>query len=306
MQLRHLAGRTYAIESKFASLGVYLLDEGCCLLIDSGQSAAHAREVLRIFREQGWVVYAIFNTHGHADHCGGNRFLQESSGCRIYATAIEAAFIENPLLLPYTVYSAYPPKLLMGKFFMPEASRVTHRVEAGSIFIQGTRFEAIALAGHSLGQLGLITPDGVFFTGDSLVTPQILQAFPCVFLADVDQQLSTLEKLASGGYASLYLSHGGRAEKADDIIKVNHEVLMNNLKMVESIIQVPRSLEGVVSEFATRQSFEMNRNYYFRLSNTISAMLAYLVNQGQAAIIMQGNVPQYCLRNKATTGRNKT
>ena len=47
----------------------------------------------------------------------------------------------------------------------------------------------------------------------------------------------------------------------------------------------------VVSEFATRQSLEMNRNYYFRLSNTFSAMLAYLVNQGQAAIIMQGNVP---------------
>jgi len=305
VQLRHLAGKTYAIESKFASLGVYLLDDRCCLLIDSGQSAAQAREVLRIFHEQDWEVHAIFNTHGHADHCGGNRFLQENTGCQIYATAIEAAFIENPLLLPYAVYSAFPPKLLMGKFFMPQPSRVTHRVEAGSIFIKGSRFEAVALSGHSLGQMGLITPDGVFFTGDSLISPQILQALPCVFLADVDQQLSTLKRISSGSYKSLYLSHGGLAENAQYTISLNYEILMNNLITVENIIQVPQSLEGVVSEFATRQGFEANRNHYFRLSNAISAILAYLVNQGQASMIMQGNIPHYYHRNKLETVRSK-
>ena len=298
MQLRQLAAKTYAIESEFASLGVYLLDERDCLLIDSGHTSAHAREVLQILDEKGWAVHTIFNTHAHADHCGGNRLIQEHTCCQVYATAIEAAFIENPLLLPYSTYTAYPPKLLRGKFFMPQASRVTQRVEAGPVFIREARFEAVPLAGHSPGQMGLITPDGVLFAGDSLVSPQILKTFPCVFLVDAAQQFLTLDRLTAGNYKSIYLSHGGLAEDALLVITANYDILTNNLRAMDDIIQVPRSLEGVIGEFTSRQGVKINRNHYFRLSKTVSSMLAYLVNQGQASIIMQDNIPHYRSRGK--------
>lgn len=293
MQLRQIADRTYAIESDFASLGIFLLNDRDCLLIDSGHSAAHAREVLRILEGQSWSVHAIFNTHGHADHCGGNRGLQESTGCEIYATPIEAAFIENPLLLPYSTYSAYPPKLLMGKFFMPQASRVTHMVESGPLSIKGSDFVVVPLEGHSLGQMGLTTPDGVLFAGDSLVSQQILEALPFVFLADVARQFATLEMLKSGGYEHLYLSHGGLTRDSLATIKSNHTILLKNIALVESIITKPHSLEGILKQFIIQQNSTINRNHYFRLSNAVCGILAYLVNQGKAAMIIQDNIPHY-------------
>ncbi len=298
MKLRQLAGRTYAIESDFASLGIYRLDQQNCLLIDSGHSAAHARETLRILEEQGWAVGAIFNTHGHADHCGGNHWLQEKTGCDIYASRIEAAFIENPLLLPYSTYSAYPPKLLMGKFFMPQPSRVTRIVEPGPLLINNTSFEALPLTGHSLGQMGLITPDGVLFAGDSLVSEQILEALPFVFLADVARQIITLQRLKDSSYKHIYLSHGGLSQDAAPIIKANYNTLTDTLAQIEDIIRRPHSLEGVISRFTSRLGSVLNRNHYFRLSNAISAILAYMVNQGQVSITMENNIPHYCVSGK--------
>lgn len=296
MKLQQLADRTYTIEGDFASLGIYLLDKHDCLLIDSGHSPAHAREILRILEGQGWTVHAIFNTHGHADHCGGNHWLQGSTGCGIYAAPIEAAFIANPLLLPYATYSAYPPKLLMGKFFMPQPSRVTQMVEAGPLSIQGIGFEVVPLEGHSLGQMGLITPDGVLFAGDSLISHQILATLPFVFLADVARQLTTLERLKAGGYKLLCLSHGGLASDNVATIKLNQDILLSNIDLIETIITEPHSLEGILKQFTFRQGSTINRNHYFRLSNAVSAILAYLVNLGQAAMVIQDNIPHYCTR----------
>jgi glyoxylase-like metal-dependent hydrolase (beta-lactamase superfamily II) len=296
MRLQQLAERTYAVESDFASLGIYLLDKKHCLLIDSGHSAAQAREILRILDEQGWVAHAILNTHSHADHCGGNRWLQDSAGCDIYATPLEAAFIENPVLLPYSTYSAYPPKLLMGKFFMPQPSKVTRKIEEGPLIIKDIIFQVLPLPGHSLGQVGLITPDGILFAGDSLVSEQILGTLPFVFLCDVAGQLSALDNLHTEGYQYLYLSHGGLAEDNTATINLNRNVLMKNIALVEKIITHPHSLESVVSQFTIHQRVTVNRNHYFRLSNTIASILAYLVNQGRAAIVMLENTPHYRTR----------
>ena len=37
---------------------------------------------------EGWSLHAIINTHSNADHIGGNKYLMQQTGCRIYASSI--------------------------------------------------------------------------------------------------------------------------------------------------------------------------------------------------------------------------
>ena len=61
---------------------------------------------------------AIFNTHSHADHIGGNRYLQFQTGCSLYASGIECAFTRELLLEPAFLYGGNPPRDLRHKFPM--------------------------------------------------------------------------------------------------------------------------------------------------------------------------------------------
>lgn len=308
MYLRHLKGRTYAIENNdvkagsgdsansgfsSAGMGLYLFDDQSCLLVDSGATPASAQKILQLLGANSWTVYAIMNTHAHADHCGGNHHIQESTQCRIYASAIEAAFINNPVLIPYTMYSACPPQLLTGKFFMPQASRVSHIIKPGRRQIKGKRFEVLDLAGHSPGQLGIITPDRILFAGDSLISQEILTANHFLYLADPAKQLVSLELLKSGDYEQLYLAHGGLAQDTAGVIKANEDILKAILNIIMDIIARPRSFENIIKEIIDRYGLQINRNHYFRLGNSISAFLSYLCNQGQARFYVDNHRLSY-------------
>ena len=304
MNLRHLRGSTYAIENKNASagfsasassgfssvgLGLYLFEDQSCLLVDSGAGPAAAQEILQLLEASGWTVYAILNTHAHADHSGGNHYIQEKTQCRVYASAIEAAFINNPVLIPYAMYSACPPKILTGKYFMPQASRVSHIVKPGKRQIKGKRFELLDLAGHSPGQLGIMTPDRVLFVGDCLISQEILTANPFLYLADPGKQIASLRMLKTANYEQLYLAHGGLVEDTAGVLKTNEEMLKAIVHDIKDIIAQPRSLEAIIQEIIDLYSLPVNRNHYFRLANSIAAFLSFLCNQGQARFYVDDN-----------------
>jgi glyoxylase-like metal-dependent hydrolase (beta-lactamase superfamily II) len=283
-----------------AGIGLYLFSDRQCLLIDSGANSTQAQALLRILTEKGWTICGIFNTHAHADHCGGNHFLQKMSGCRIYASAIEAAFLQQPLLNPYVLYGAYPLKLLQNKYNQAldsPASDIRY-AEPGPLTINGEDFEILNLGGHTLGHLGLRTPDNVLFVGDSLIAPEILRANPFLYLADPGQQLDTLAKLKTDKASLLYLSHGGLSDQVSALVSINQAMLFSLMDLIKQIIQFPRSRETIIQEVITRQGLQVNRQHYFRLAASVSALLAHLCNENQADALMQENCLKYCAKGR--------
>lgn len=291
---------TESVQTYAAGIGLYLFADRQCLLIDSGANSTEAQTLLRILAEKGWTICGIFNTHAHADHCGGNQFLQKISSCRIYASAMEAAFLQQPMLNPYVLYGAYPLKLLQNKFNLAldsPASDIWH-ANPGFLTINGEDFEVLNLGGHTLGHLGLRTPDNVLFVGDSLIAPSILRANPFLYLADPGQQLDTLAKLKTDKASLLYLSHGGLSDQVSDLVSINQAMLFSLIDLLKQIIQFPRSREAIIQEVITRQGLLVNRQHYFRLAASVSALLAHLCNENQAAALLQENCLKYGIKGR--------
>ena len=120
-ELIQVSGGSYYVQSP-AKAGLVRLNDTDVCLIDSGSDKDAGRKVRQILDRNGWTLKAIYNTHAHADHIGGNRYLQGQTGCRIYAPGIDCAFTRHPILEPSLLYGGYPPKDLRHKFLMAQDS----------------------------------------------------------------------------------------------------------------------------------------------------------------------------------------
>ncbi|HEX3011767.1 MAG TPA: MBL fold metallo-hydrolase, partial [Syntrophomonadaceae bacterium] len=208
MKFEKIAGNTFYFSGPSA-VGVYIFDDHSCLLIDSGDRIGQTGQIIEVLKEKNLTVYGIINTHAHADHCTGNKLIQDRTGCKIYASRLEKVIIENPLLTLLGIYSASPLKALQNKYLIVEPSVVTEEAAPGSVVINNTPFTILGLSGHSIDQIGILTPDGVAFIGDSLIAPKILNNYGFLYIADVGKQLETLNYLGTADFSQVFLTHGG-------------------------------------------------------------------------------------------------
>ena len=106
--------------------------------IDTPDADAYLREA----DAMGWPITAIWNTHWHPDHAGGNAGIKARTGCEVIAPAVDA----------------------------PKIAEVDRTVTAGEIVRIGA-WEAtvIDVGGHTMGHIAYHLPAaGIAFVGDSL------------------------------------------------------------------------------------------------------------------------------------------
>ena len=148
----------------------------------------HITLTLRL-KSQGWTLTAIINTHSNADHDGGNTLLQNRLGCAVYATPMEKAVVEHPILEPSFLYGGYPFKKLRNKFLMATPSKAQEIADAP--LPEG--MEIFPLGGHFWEMIGVKTPDDVYFLADCVFGENTIQKYHISFNYDVAAYFETLD-----------------------------------------------------------------------------------------------------------------
>ncbi len=187
-ELKKLRGNTYYIDTP-TKIGLYNYADNNAVLIDSGNDGRIAKRVLRSATEAGFHITAVFCTHCHADHVGGNAYMEETTGCRIYCPKIECEALCFPLLNPIMLYGAYPSKELTRHFFLAEPSHAEFLQK--EVLPKGLSF--FPLPGHTMGMVGYKTDDGVYFLADSIASEAVMQKSYVTYLISPKLYLETIE-----------------------------------------------------------------------------------------------------------------
>ena len=191
-ELNQVGEKSYYINCP-AKIGIYQVNDKEVYLIDSGNDKDAGKKVRKILDEKGWNLLGILNTHSNADHIGGNQYLQQQTGCKIFSTGIEKAFTEYPVLEPSFLYGGYPCKDLRHKFLLAKPSIVTDFSDESF----PKEMEIILLKGHFFDMVGFRTPDDTVFLADCLSSKETLDKYQIGFIYDVAEYLKTLETVKS-------------------------------------------------------------------------------------------------------------
>jgi glyoxylase-like metal-dependent hydrolase (beta-lactamase superfamily II) len=285
LSLKQIRGGTYYVPAP-ALIGLFERD-GHAVLIDSGNDREAGRGVNRLLEERGLKLDLIINTHSNADHIGGNAFLQKKTGCRIAATRLEAAFIQDPVLEPAFLYGGSPLHELQSKFLMAKPSTVTDVIPSTGTILD-TGLESVPLPGHFFDMIGVRTPDNVLFLADCLFSERIITKYHLFFLYDLEAQLETLRRVKEMQADWFVPSHAGPLRAIDSLIEKNLHKIEEILQFVEEMCEQPVTTEEVLAEICSRYAVALNAEQYVLVSSTMRSYLAFLKNTGRLEILFEG------------------
>lgn len=192
----HIIGNTYTTTIGDAQIGLYVTARQA-VLIDTGRGESEV--LLSVLREHDLSPTAILNTHLHIDHIGSNKLLQETYGCSIFCTPEEIPDADGD-----------------AGFVMPNPA--------------DSPFRFIPLPGHSIAHQAVVTPDGVCFLGDAVMSKD--SKLP--YHLDPGKAIRSMEQILSLPYSCYVLSHSGIYDRTG-VCRVAEENLLRE-KEFQSLI----------------------------------------------------------------------
>ena len=121
-----------------------------------------AGRILEYLQSNGLTLQWILETHAHADHLSGARYLQERLGGQI---AIGEHIRE--------VQTTFKKLYNLEKTFLPDGSQFNHLFRDGEVFRIGKlEAKALLVPGHTPADMAYLVDDAVF-VGDTLFMPDL-------------------------------------------------------------------------------------------------------------------------------------
>ena len=275
MELIKVGEKTYYIKNP-TNIGIYKINENEVFLIDSGNDKDAGKKILKIIDEQGWSVKGIITTHSNADHIGGNKIIQDRTGCKIYATSIEKSFTENPILETSFLYGGYPFKDLRNKFLCAKESNVElidNNLPDG--------LEVINLKGHFFEMIGIKTDDNVYFLGDSLFSEETINKYHLFFIYDVKEFLNSLDVLSNLDGKLFIPSHTEALSDLSNLIEINRNKVIEISNKIYDICKEEKTFEEILKIIFDDYKLTLSSNQYVLIGSTIRSYLSYLFDENK-------------------------
>lgn len=283
-EITQIGAQSYYINCP-AKIGIYKQSETDIYLIDSGNDKEAGKKVLKIAKQNHWNIKAIINTHSNADHIGGNHYLQQQTGCPIFAKGIEKSFTEYPILEPSFLYGGYPCKELRSKFLMAKESSVTDINDPNF----PKELEIIPLPGHFFDMIGIRTPDGSVFLADCLNSQATLEKYQVSFIYDVAQYLETLIKVEQLQAKVFVPAHAEATSNIKELVIFNRNKIYEIEEKLLTICTTPMDIENIIQRLFIEYGLAMNIEQYVLVGSTLRSYLSWMKDSGKITYYFEMN-----------------
>ena len=286
-ELIRLNEKTYYLNARTRIGFVRLANNGVCV-IDSGIDEAAGLEILSVVKENGWTLETLVNTHGHADHVGGNRVLQEETGCRILARGIDADMARDTLINPSLLYGGHPGKDLNGRFFYAAPSAVKDLNLSPELLPEGLKM--LPLSGHAADMIGLLCEDGTAFIGDALCGERALSKNPFPFVYDPDAALRSLDFLLTVEAKIFVSSHLDPTSDIRPLVKLNREAIVNAKERILDALKTPLCFDALLKNLLDGADMTLDFSQYALVGSTVRSYLTSLREEGLIRPLFEDNI----------------
>ena len=283
-ELIQVSEKCYYIQSP-AKIGLVVLNDGEVCLIDSGNDKDAGKKVRRVLDANGWKLIAIYNTHSNADHIGGNRYLQEQTGCKVYTPEINCAFTRRPVLEPSFLYGGFPFRELRHKFLMAQESDAQALTQ--SVLPRG--FQIISLPGHFFDMVGFRTPDDVVYLADCLSSRETLDKYQITFVYDVAAYLATLESVKRMQAKMFVPAHAAASEEIAELAQQNIDKVLEIADRIIGICRQPLCFESILQRLFDEYGLTMTHEQYVLVGSTVRSYLSWLKDAGRINTLFENN-----------------
>lgn len=284
-ELNQVGEKSYYINCP-AKIGIYLADNTDAYLIDSGNDKEAGKKVRKILDEKGWNLSGILNTHSNADHIGGNQYLQQQTGCKVFSGGMEKAFIEFPVLEPSFLYGGYPCKDLRHKFLLAKSSIA--RDFSDEAFPK--EIEVIPLKGHFFDMVGFRTLDDTVFLADCLSSRDTLDKYQIGFVYDIAQYLETLERIKSIKGKMFVPAHAPATDNITKLADYNINKVHEIAEKILSLCKEPICFEHILQRLFFDYGLTMNFEQYVLVGSTVRSYLSWLKDSGKLDVSFEDNM----------------
>lgn len=288
-ELIKLGDRTWYMAAP-CNVGFWLSGAGEVCMIDAGGDKSAAQRALEHIQREGWKLSAVYLTHSHADHCGGAAYLHEQTGCSVYAPGVCAAAVTHSFLTAVTLYGGHTTAEMAGRLLVPPSCPCSE-LSADSM-PQGLSFER--LDGHDMAHCGYLTADGVWFTGDAVISEQALEKHRISFLHDVAEHLRTLDKLSMLHAerrlrGSLFVpAHDEPLSDISRLVEVNRSAVLEVAEDIKKMCDLPATIDEVIERSLEKYHIRLYLMQYLLVGQTVRSHISRLLELGELKAVYSG------------------
>lgn len=287
--LEHVLGDTWCIVTDFCRIPLYMPDRSRAVMMDSGLKSDRA-ELFALLEREHIRISALLTTHIHLDHTGNHSAFKDRYGCTVYMTPYASLVSEDP---GNPIFSLFETGILRDRFSLCKADEI---IPAGAdiIPVDGAHFRVLPLPGHAVEQIGLVTPDGVAYLSDALLSKHVVTALHLPCYTCCRQFIQTAETLRTLRFERCILAHNGVYGEIGSLIGQNIAALQNQLDLVVSFADSRTTLDRLC--VAVMEHFGMDLddlNRAVAAKRNIWVLVEYLVETGRLTTRVRQGLVEY-------------
>lgn len=299
MKIYNIKGNTYYFETKYSYIPFYKLNDNEIVMLDSGYYGTDDKIIQELISKYNFNVKAVICSHGHIDHIGNNFWLQEKYNTEIIMSDYESNFCESVYGLKSFHFTVY----LKGadKRFEPIPFKTDRKITNSDKYIEisGNRFEIVQLPGHTYFHLGIITPDNVFYVGDSLLSSEAIKENKLSFSSNILLDINSKEKIRNTKCEKYILAHKGVYDYSliNEIIDQNLLFYEEQMQLIIDSVKNHMTFDEIFKEIIQKIQISKHALSYVQTERIIKNFINYLLENGVLRIEIEDDTLKYC-RNK--------
>ncbi len=275
-----LRGSTYYVRGSPSSIAY--LDGDTLYIIDPGHGGGKVKSLNKLIKDLSPQRKIAVITHYHSDHLEVIA-RKPSLFNDVIASKTDSPAIENPgirvaLTFGYPLDPDYAYERGLLPFRAPPV-KVTRTIECGESI---GPLRTVHLPGHTPGQIGVITPDGVFYAADSVFGQKVLERYQLPYHSDTCTAMQTLENMLNLDWEVLVPGHGPIVERGDGekLILRNKMELENAINALLLNLKEEKTLADLLEVFVNAEKAG-GPGLYMLLEQSMKGMLSCLYRQGK-------------------------